>query len=93
MTAFDCYVKVRTFASAFNQDCISVGERSLFKQVCLRNFKCSGRCHGVLLKLLFVPHISLLIPIIRAQQTQEEDCNQLTNPSPPLYQREIRNGL
>lgn len=93
MTAFDCYVKVRTFGSAFNQDCISVGERSLFKQVCLRNFKCSGRCRGVLLKLLFVPHISLLIPIIRAQQTQEEDCNQLTNPSPPLYQREIRNGL
>ena len=93
MTAFDWYVKVRTFGSAFNQDCISVGERSLFKQVCLRNFKYSGRCRGVLLKLLFVPHISLLIPIIRAQQTQEEDCNQLTNPSPPLYQREIRNGL
>lgn len=46
MTAFDCYVKVRTFGSAFNQDCISVGERSLFKQVCLRNFKCSGRCRG-----------------------------------------------
>ena len=93
MTAFDCYVKVRTFGSAFNQDCITLGERSLFKQVCLRNFKCSGRCWGVLLKLLFVPHISPLIPIIRAQQTQEEDCNQLTNPSPPMYQREIRNGL
>ena len=59
MTAFDCYVKVRTFGSAFDQDCISLGERSLFKQVCLRNFKCSGGCRGVLLKLLFVPHISL----------------------------------
>lgn len=74
MTAFDCYVKVRTFGSAFNQDCITLGERSLFKQVCLRNFKCSGRCRGVLLKLLFVPHISLLIPIIRAQPTPPLPC-------------------
>ena len=78
MTAFDCYVKVRTFGSAFNQDCISLGERSLFKQVCLAI--CSA-------------HKFVFIPIIRAQQTQEADCNQLTYPSPPLYQREIRNGL
>lgn len=55
MTAFDCYVKVGTFGSAFNQDCISLAERSLFKQVCLRNFKCSGRCRGGVVEVAICP--------------------------------------